>query len=86
LNIDGTRLVTDPHEMMAFVSMPNTRAVGALPGLAGALTTSQQVDLTALVGFVGNWNEHSGEFNWNIQRLRPFYRTLGLRLGVLPLQ
>jgi hypothetical protein len=71
---------------MAFLSRPQTQAVGAMPGLAGPLTTSRQVDLKALVGFQGNWDEHSGEFNWNIQRVNAFYKTLGQQLGVIPEQ
>jgi hypothetical protein len=50
--------------------------VGAMPGLGGALSAADQVDLRTLVGFQGNWDEHSGEFNWSIQRLNPFYQRL----------
>jgi hypothetical protein len=73
--IGSSRAITDPHEMMAFVSRPTTQAVGAMGGLNGAIT-GDQVDLSALVGFSGNWQEHSGEFNWPIQRLSPFYRAV----------
>ena len=84
--IGSSRVVIDPQELMAFLSRPQTQAVGAMPGLAGPLTTSRQVDLKALVGFQGNWDEHSGEFNWNIQRVNAFYKTLGQQLGVIPEQ
>ena len=29
---------------------------------------------------LGNWDEHSGEFNWSIQQLNSFYQTLLNRL------
>jgi hypothetical protein len=69
---------------MSFMSRPNTQAVGAVPDLGGSVYTAGQVDLQALVNFSGDWDEHSGEFNWNLQRVVPFYHTLGERLGVLP--
>ena len=72
----SSRTITDPHELMAFLSRPKTQAVGAMPNLGGALSTADQIDLTALVGFTDHWNEHSGEFNWNIQALHPFYLEL----------
>jgi hypothetical protein len=78
--ITSTRAVTDPHELMSFLSRPRTQAVGAMPGLGGALNTGNQVDLQALVGFTGNWYDHSGEFNRPIQQLQPFYTTLLDRL------
>ena len=81
--ISSSRTITDPHELMAFLSRPTTQAVGAMPGLGGSLNTANQVDLESLVGFHGNWDEHSGEFNWPIQRLTGFYSTLGQKLGVI---
>ena len=80
----SSRLITDPQELMSFLSRPNTQAVGAVPNLGGAASTADQVDLSALVGFRGDWTEHSGEFNWNIQRLNPFYKTLAAELGIIP--
>lgn len=74
--VGSSRTITDPHELMAFMSRPHTQAVGAVPGLGASLSTPDQVDLTALVGFTDNWLQHSGEFNWNIQTLQPFYQTL----------
>ncbi len=75
-SIGSAREITDPHELMAFLSRPQTQAVGAVPNLAGSLATSREVDLQAVVGFTSDWQEHSGEFNWPIQRLQPFYQAL----------
>jgi len=79
----SSRAVTDPQELMAFMSRPRTQAVGAVPNLGGAAYTAGQQNLETLVNFSGSWNEHSGEFNWNIQRLTPFYHALGQSLGVI---
>jgi hypothetical protein len=80
----SSRQVTDPQELMAFMSRPETQAVGAVPNLNGAAYALGQEDLQALVGFGGNWDQHSGEFNWDLQRLVPFYHALGQKLGVIP--
>ena len=73
------RAVTDPHELMSFMSRPRTKAVGALANLDASIFPTQ-LDLQALVGFDAKWDCHSGEFNWNIQRLGAFYSTLLNRL------
>lgn len=67
--------VTDPHEMMSFVARPRSKAFGARGGIAG----TSEVDLHANFGFDRNRDEHSAEFNWNVQRLGAkdgFYYTL----------
>ncbi len=74
-NTLGTRLVTDPREQMAFVARPRSKAAGALSGVAGQIEGGD-VDLTARFNFQNNYYEHSGEFNYNIQRVEPFYVTL----------
>ncbi len=69
--------VTDPQEMMSFVARPRSKAVGALADVGG--TIKGQVDLNARFGFDDKRDEHSAEFNWNIQRLNGetgFYHTL----------
>jgi len=83
-NSDGTycyqgdsmqRTVIDPREQMAFVARPRSQAVGALAGVAGQVSGGQ-LDLTAHFNFQNSSQEHSAEFNWNIQRVEPFYQTL----------
>jgi hypothetical protein len=69
------RVVTDPREKMAFVARPRSKAAGALKGVAGQVGGGE-LDLTAQYHFFGNANEHSAEFNWNIQRVGPFYTEL----------
>ena len=70
------RTVTDPREQMAFVARPRSKAAGALGGVGGVVNTTGQVDLFATYGFGGASQDHSAEFNWNIQRVAPFYKTL----------
>jgi len=76
---DGSfRTVTNPHEQMAFVARPRTKAAGAREGVSGVINGGE-LDLTAQYHFFGNANEHSAEFNWNIQRLNGtsgFYQVL----------
>jgi pimeloyl-ACP methyl ester carboxylesterase len=81
--LQGYRTVTDEHEIMSFCARPRSKAVGAQPNVGGVILTTGQVDLTGAFNFLGNWDEHSAEFNWNIQRLNGFYRQLGISLGVL---
>jgi hypothetical protein len=53
--------------------------VGALGGVGGVVKTTGQVDLHASFGFDREANEHSAQFNWNIQRLNGtngFYQEL----------
>ncbi len=79
---DGTNgfknsvLVTDKREIMPFVARPLSKAVGAGPDVGGMIFITGQVDLTALNNFRGDKSEHSAEFNYNIQRLWPFYHSL----------
>jgi hypothetical protein len=65
---------------MSFCARPRSKAVGAQPNVGGVILTSGQVDLTGAFHFLGNWDEHSAEFNWNIQRLGGFYALLLDRL------
>ena len=63
---------------MPFVSRPRSKALGALGGVGGVIAGSQ-VDLNANYGFDRNFDEHSAQFNWNIQRLNRtngFYQVL----------
>ena len=74
-NTLGTRLVTDPREQMAFVARPRSKAAGGSAGVASQVDGGD-VDLTARFNFQNNYYEHSAEFNYNIQRVEPFYVTL----------
>jgi len=73
------RVVTNPHEQMAFVARPRSKAAGALPNVGGNIFTTGQVDLHANYNFDTPSQDHSAEFNWNIQRLsgtNGFYQVL----------
>ena len=59
---------------MPFVALPRSKAVGAQPEVAGVI--SGQLDLNVNYGFNRAQEDHSAQFNWNIQALRPFYKTL----------
>jgi pimeloyl-ACP methyl ester carboxylesterase len=76
------RTVTESHEIMSFCARPRSKAVGAQSGVAGVIQGGS-IDLTANYGFYQGSDEHSAQFNWNIQRLNGFYRQLGVSLGVL---
>jgi hypothetical protein len=75
------RTVTDSREIMSFCARPRSKAVGAQPGVGGAIQGGS-IDLHANYGFDLDKSEHSAEFNWNIQRLSGFYRQFGIGLGV----
>jgi hypothetical protein len=79
-----TRTLTNPHELIAFVARSRTRAVGAKDGVLGAIQSEVDLGLPlqngGIVEFAGGRNEHSGEFNWNIQRTTGFYNALLLEM------
>jgi pimeloyl-ACP methyl ester carboxylesterase len=69
------RVITNPRELMPFVARPRSQAIGARAGVAGVIQGGE-VDLTGQFNFFGGSDEHSAQFNWNIQKLDPFYRKL----------
>ena len=85
--LDGSRLwknesfirrsLTDPEEAMPYADQSWSKLVGAESRTAGSISGS--VDLNALFGFI---DEHSAEFDRNIQRTEPFTRELLRRLGI----
>ena len=79
---DVSDVVTNAHEKMAFVARPRSKAAGAREGVAGEIGGGE-VDLKANYGFDRNADEHSAEFNWNIQQLGDFYKQLGISLKVI---
>jgi Regulator of chromosome condensation (RCC1) repeat/Alpha/beta hydrolase of unknown function (DUF900) len=70
-----TRLVTDPHETMAFIARPRSKATGAEPHSASMLgqLSGTAINLHQLCGFDSDQSDHSGQFSWRIQQLGPFY-------------
>lgn len=72
---NGFVSITDSREIMAFCARPRAKAVGAQPGVGGVIHGTG-VDLTAGFGFGRNSDEHSAQFNWNIQQVNGFYHTL----------
>ena len=70
------RLVTDPFEVMGFVSRSRSKAVGAEPRTAGPVNTALGVDLAGEFGFGRTRPDHSGQFTRNIQVVVPFYSSL----------
>ncbi len=72
---ETTRSVSDPHESMAFLARTRTKAVGALPGVGGAVF--EEVNLRdAPYNFGRTRPEHSAQFNRNIQQTDAFYKTV----------
>jgi hypothetical protein len=69
--------VTNATERMAFVARSRSRAVGAQPGVSGAIDSTAQIELnTGTYGFGNDRTEHSGQFNYNIHKANPFYNSL----------
>ena len=74
--------LTNHYEAMSYACSAWGKAVGAQNVAQGALTPANNVDLSAgdfaLPGesFSGFGDEHSGQFNANIQNLKPFYNRL----------
>jgi pimeloyl-ACP methyl ester carboxylesterase len=73
------RVVTNPHELMPFVSRPRSKAVGALEGVNGMIGGGE-LDLKANFGFDTDSQDHSAQFNWSIQRVEPFYTAILTKL------
>jgi hypothetical protein len=71
-----TRAVTATHEIMPFVARPRTKAVGAQGGMGGQIKGGELNLQGVGYGFTDASGDHSGQFNWNIHRLRPFYNQL----------
>lgn len=78
----GFTLMTDSREIMSFVARPRSKAVGAQPNVGEVVFTSGQIDLTGAYNFRLGSDQHSAQFNWNIQRVSGFYRQLGISFGV----
>jgi pimeloyl-ACP methyl ester carboxylesterase len=74
--------ISDPREIMAFCARPLSKATGAQPNVGGVLLTSGQIDLKANYGFNLGSDQHSAQFNWNVQETSGFYRQLGISLGL----
>jgi hypothetical protein len=75
------RTVTNLYELMPFVARPRSQATGARTSVAGVIQGGE-LDLKAKYGFDRNSDEHSAQFNWNVQRLGDFYKQLGISLKV----
>jgi hypothetical protein len=77
----GSTPITDPREIMAFCARPRSYAVGAQPGVQGAITGTE-VDMAARYGFNNDVADHSGQFNRPIQNVWNFYRQMGVSMGL----
>jgi hypothetical protein len=71
-----SRTLSDPYEAMPYAAQSWSKCAGADGRTNGAITGN--VDLNASFAFQ---DEHSAEFNRNIQRLQPFYHELLGQLG-----
>ncbi|AHF94089.1 hypothetical protein OPIT5_04865 [Opitutaceae bacterium TAV5] len=92
------RPVRDPHEIMAFVSRPRTRALGAVENDSMLPPGVEGVNMNSQFGFERSRIDHSGQFQRNIQymyedgkgnswldrenREKSFYQTLMEHLDV----
>jgi hypothetical protein len=80
-SVKFVRTVTDPYEVMSFIARPTTLAAGATAGLAGS-EIAAEVNLAADFQFGDDRHEHSGQFNYPVQRVLPFYNRLLQECGV----
>lgn len=84
VRVDTSRQVNDLRERLAYAARSRSKAAGALAGVGGDI--AREVDLWLLpqnggiAGFRRNRNEHSGQFNWNIQGVWRFYERLAAEL------
>ena len=67
---------------MAFVVRSRTRAIGALGGVRGVITSD--VNLNTQFGFGSSRSDHSAEFNKNIQDVSGFYQRLLTSFNIIP--
>jgi hypothetical protein len=75
------RFVTDPHESMALVARPRSKAIGARAGLQ---STDDEFDLAATpLEFSPSSDDHGAQVARRIQQVWLYYTELGDALGVL---
>jgi hypothetical protein len=74
-----TNLITNLHELMSFVALPRSKAVGAQPGVRGVIS-GNELDLRTAFGFDGERFDHSGQFTRSVQQATDFYLQLLERL------
>ncbi len=67
--------ISDSRGIMAFCARPRSKAVGAQPGVGGVIHATG-VDLTSNFNFLGGSDEHSAQWNWDIQLVNGFYKKL----------
>ena len=76
------RFVTDPHESMALVARPRSKAVGARAGVQGSI--DDEFDLAAApLEFSPSSDDHSAQVARRIQQVWFYYTELGDALRVL---
>ena len=68
-----SRIVTDPHEVLAFICPSSTKAVGAE---SRTFKSENSFNLQEKLGFTGSTSDHSGQFNRSIQQLWEFYEAI----------
>jgi hypothetical protein len=67
VGLTTARLALDPHESMSFVSRSRTITVGR-ESTSGSVSGNHNLDSTYNFG-----GEHSAQWTWAIQKLKPFY-------------
>ena len=77
------RTSLDRHEIMAFAARSTTKAMGVVGGTGAPIDASFNLSGPG-VNFGAGRHEHSGQFNYPIQRLWPFYRRLLRECGISP--
>jgi hypothetical protein len=73
-NVTNVRTVVDPHETMAFVARPRSRAAGAEQSSAAVFSDSINMEIE--YGFTREFDDHGGQFMRSVQRLDSFYKRM----------
>jgi len=74
--LGSIRFVDDPHESMAFIARPRSKAVGALGATRGAVGLEVPIGPGTPSDFGDTQPDHSAQFARPIQGLQPFYQEL----------
>jgi len=78
------RYIVDPYEAQPYACRTWGKAVGAEGRISGRVSTTVDLssDTFSPSGVGGFSREHSAEFNFDIQKLRPFYTELLTQLSI----
>ena len=80
--ISSPRIVTDRHEVAAFIARPRSKAAGAESQTGGQVRGGANLN-DPRYGFGNQREDHSGQFNRRIHQLQSFYSDVMIALGLI---